>query len=261
MAIIHHLILRGDMAIFRKRKVGNRKIYYIFGTKILSYTQSESAKSGGGGGSDNCAQSALRAKYFLPMHASHNETNLFVKHIINSKSYLEFGCGGSTFLLCYVSNAKIFSIDSDKNFIDFISQNQTLAQILGEGESRLKFFHIDTGEVGMWGVPKNDSKKSQFPQYSQKVFEILSPKEIDSIDTYFVDGRFRVACVLSILLHCNAQAKIIIHDFWDRAHYHAVLEFLEVIDRVDTLAVFALKPNIDKTRVKSLLREYEFVVD
>ena len=195
------------------------------------------------------------------MHASHNETNLFVKHIINSKSYLEFGCGGSTFLLTYLSNANILSIDNDKNFIDFISQNETLAQVLSSGESRLTFFHIDTGEIKGWGHPKDDSKKSQYPQYSQKIFEILSQDEIDSIDTYFVDGRFRVAFVMSILLHCNANAKIIIHDFWDRAYYHIVLDFLEVVDRADTLAVFTIKPNIDKKRVESLLRKYEFVLD
>lgn len=195
------------------------------------------------------------------MHASHNETNLFVKHIINSKNYLEFGCGGSTFLLAYLSNAKILSIDNDKIFIDFISQNETLAQVLADGESRLTFFHIDTGEIEGWGHPKDDSKKSQYPQYSQKIFEILSQDEIDSIDTYFVDGRFRVACVMSILLHCNTNAKIIIHDFWDRAYYHIVLDFLEVVDRVDTLAVFKIKSKIDKKRVESLLREYEFVLD
>lgn len=195
------------------------------------------------------------------MHGSHNETNLFVKHTINSKSYLEFGCGGSTFLLAYLSNAKILSVDNDKNFIDFISQNETLAQVLSDSESRLKFFHIDTGEIKGWGHPKDDSKKSQYPQYSQKIFEILSRDETDSIDTYFVDGRFRVACVMSILLHCNTNAKIIIHDFWDRAHYHIVLKFLEVVDRVDTLAVFKIKPNIDKKRVESLLRKYEFVLD
>ncbi len=195
------------------------------------------------------------------MHASHNEINLFVKHTINSKSYLEFGCGGSTFLLAYLSNAKIFSIESDKNFIKLISQNETLAQILNESKSRIRLLHIDIGETKEWGLPKDDSKKSQYPQYSQKIFEILSQDEIDLIDTYFVDGRFRVACVMSILLHCNTNAKIIIHDFWNRQYYHSVLEFLEAVDKVDTLAIFKIKPNINKKRIESLLREYEFVLD
>ena len=192
---------------------------------------------------------------------SHAETNLFVKHTINSKSYLEFGCGGSTFLLAYLSNAKIYSIDNDKDFIAFISQNEVLAQILRESKSRLTFFHIDTGKIAGWGHPKDDSKKLQYPRYSQEIFKILPQNEIDSIDTYFVDGRFRVACVMSILLHCNKDAKIIIHDFWDRAYYHIVLEFLEVVERVDTLGIFRIKLDIDKKSVESILREYEFVLD
>ena len=195
------------------------------------------------------------------MHASHDETNLFVKHIIDSKNYLEFGCGGSTFLLSYLSNAKAISIDNDKNFIAFISQNEVLSQILYESKPRLTFFHIDIGEIKGWGYPKDDSKKSHYPRYSQEIFKILSQNEIDSIDTYFVDGRFRVACVMSILLHCNKDAKIIIHDFWNREYYHIVLDFLEVVERVDSLAIFCIKPNINKKRVESLLREYEFVLD
>ena len=220
-----------------------------------------SLTQGGGQKVESCDDFATRAKYFLPMHASHAEINIFTKHIIDSQNYLEFGCGGSTFLCAYLSNAKILSVDSDKNFIAFISQNEVLSRILRERKSRLTFFHIDIGEIKGWGHPKDDSKKSHYPQYSQKIFEILSHDEIDSIDTYFVDGRFRVACVMSILLHCNQNAKIIIHDFLDREYYHAVLEFLEVVERVDTLAIFRIKPNIDKKRIKALLGEYKFVLE
>ena len=66
---------------------------------------------------------------------------------------------------------------------------------------------------------------------------------------------------MSILLHCNKDAKIIIHDFWDRAYYHIVLEFLEVVERVDTLGIFRIKLDIDKKIVESILIEYEFVLD
>ena len=227
-----------------------------------TFLASKFSLTNGGGQKHNSQDNfAFRAKYFLPMHTSHAETNLFVKHTINSKSYLEFGCGGSTFLLAYLINAKIYSIDNDKDFIAFISQNEVLAQILRESKSRLTFFHIDTGKIAGWGHPKDDSKKLQYPRYSQEIFKILPQNEIDSIDTYFVDGRFRVACVMSILLHCNKDAKIIIHDFWDRAYYHIVLEFLEVVERVDTLGIFRIKLDIDKKSVESILREYEFVLD
>lgn len=193
------------------------------------------------------------------MWASHAEINCFVKHTVNSKSYLEFGCDGSTFLLAYLSLAKIVSIESDNKFIEFISQNETLSQILNDEKPRISFVHIDIGATKEWGYPKDENKKSNFPLYLQHIFTLLSKDEIRRIDTYFVDGRFRVACVLSILLHCNDNATIIIHDFWDRECYHIVLDFLEVVERVDTLGVFRLKASIDKKRVEGLLREYEFV--
>lgn len=208
---------------------------------------------------DNDSEKALKARYFLPMWASHEELNLFAKHIINSRSYLEFGCGGSTFLVAYLSLAKIVSIESDKDFIKFISQNEILAQNLAS--NRLKFTHIDIGATKEWGYPRDDKKRANFPAYSQQIFAQLSKAEISAIDTYFIDGRFRVACILSVLLHANADATIIVHDFWDRLYYHAVLEFVDVIGRVGTLAVFKAKPNLPTKRLKSMLKDYEFVVE
>ena len=164
-------------------------------------------------------------------------------------------------MLAYLSLAKIISVESDGNFIKFISQNEILSQILKEQNPRVKFVHIDIGKTKEWGYPQDDSKKDCHPLYSQQIFTLLSKDEIKDIDTYFVDGRFRVACILSILLHCNKNAIIIIHDFWNRECYHIVLDFLEFVDRVETLGVFKPKNPFDKARVKNLLKEYEFVVD
>ncbi len=237
------------MQIFRKEKAGNRRIFYLFDKKILSYHKRERERE------------SSAARYFLPMHASHAEVNCFIKHIINSKSYLEFGCGGSTFLLAHLSCAKIMSIESDKNFIDFISQNETIAQNLSQNPPRLSFVHIDIGQTKEWGYPQDESKRHCYPLYSQQIFTLLTQSEIRAIDTYFVDGRFRVACVLNILLHCDENATIIIHDFWNREQYHIVLDFLQLVDRTETLGVFKPKSRFDKARVKNLLKEYEFVVD
>ena len=68
--------------------------------------------------------------------------------------------------------------------------------------------------------------------------------------------------ILVRLIHnFDKNAIIIIHDFWNRECYHIVLDFLEFVDRVETLGVFKPKNRFDKARMKNLLKEYEFVVD
>lgn len=134
------------------------------------------------------------------MHASEAERKLFTSHILDTKNYLEFGCGGSTCLVLQVTNANIVSIDSDKKFINYL--NKRCFKKL-QDKSRVRFIHIDIGKVKSWGRPKNNSKYDSWPKYSSLVFNVLDKKFIESIDTVFIDGRFRVACVLQTLMNCS----------------------------------------------------------
>lgn len=168
----------------------------------------------------------LRITSFLPMWASKKEINLFLQYTLTSKNYLEFGCGGSTFLMIYATLANVISIESDKKFINHLLKNDLLLRASkNNGLNSLRLFHIDIGKVKEWGVPADEYKKENYPLYSQHIFKVLSQKEIENIDTIFIDGRFRVACTLCAILYCKSDVLIIIHDFWEREYYHIVLEF------------------------------------
>lgn len=192
------------------------------------------------------------------MHASSAEVHLFANYILRARFYLEFGCGGSTFLALYISQAQILSIESDPSFIALLSSYPLIQQDLKTPKPRLRFYPIDLGEIGKWGFPLNENLKESFPLYSQGIFKELSQKQISQIDTIFIDGRFRVACVLSVLFYCSESVTILIHDFFNREHYHIVLEFLICIEKVDTLGVFRPKPDNNKSRILTLLREYQY---
>lgn len=195
---------------------------------------------------------------FMPMHASNAEIHLFARYILKARFYLEYGCGGSTFLALYISQAQILSVESDPKFIALLSSYPLIQQDLKAPKPRLRFYPINLGEIGKWGFPLNENLKETFPLYSQGIFKELPQKQISQIDTIFIDGRFRVACVLNVLLHCSESATILIHDFFNREHYHIVLEFLICIEKVDTLGVFCSRPNNDKSRILALLQEYQY---
>lgn len=192
---------------------------------------------------------------FIPMYALNAEINLFTQYALKSKAYIEFGCGGSTFLLCYLTQAQIFSVESNPAFINELSQNSLIQNAIHN--NLLKFFPIHIGEVQKWGFPKDESQRHNFPLYSQSIFASLDSTLRSQIDTIFIDGRFRVACALNAILHCP-QSLIIIHDFFNRPHYHILLDFLECIDSADSLGIFQAKPTPNKQAIYKLLEHYQF---
>lgn len=193
---------------------------------------------------------------FIPMYATHEEVSCFVKHIVRARQIVEFGCGGSTFLSLYVTDARVLSIESDKSFILALSKIPLLENSIKD--KRLRFLHIDIGALKKWGIPLDESKKEQYPKYSMGWLEVLSAQERRDINVVFVDGRFRVACILAAILYTPYRCKIIVHDFFNRESYHVVLPFLECIDRAGTLGVFIKKRHISKARVKELYEAYQY---
>jgi hypothetical protein len=181
---------------------------------------------------------------------SEGEIALFDKYIKHSKNYLEFGSGGSTIRALLKSRTKVYSVDSD---IKWINKLRAYFLIRLMELRRLKFLFVFIGNTSNWGYPINNDQIFLFPNYSAQVFKKVKKEKIDLI---FIDGRFRVACVLKSVLECylNRKLKIIIHDFWVRPCYHIVLNYLIEIERANTIGVFKIMENID---LDSVARDYE----
>ncbi len=188
----------------------------------------------------------------FPIMLSLDEKEFLIKYFKNSKNYLEFGAGGSTFLALLNSNCNIISVESDLDWINYLCSYKF---IRNSEDNRLKLNHIDIGKTKNYGAPLNDDKKENYPQYSKDVFQKINPKEFDLV---FIDGRFRVACALQTILNCSKDVKILIHDYPKRKYYHIIEEFLDVAENADTLYSFKIKDNIDVERVKELYEEYKY---
>ncbi len=122
------------------------------------------------------------------------------------------------------------------------------------------FFPVDIGKTKEWGKPVDDSSKHLFPKYSSDVFISIDPTKLDTV---FIDGRFRVACVLQTILNVFSNKSndtiILIHDFWNREQYHSVLHYLEIVEKVDTLGVFKIKDNVDLKKVQKDYDIYKYI--
>lgn len=181
------------------------------------------------------------------------ERELFINTIKNSKYYLEFGGGGSTFLILKSTDAKVICVEGDINWINHMRMNYFIYE--QELLCRLKFYFVYIGKIRDTSYPIDDSEYDKYPNYSSKVFEYIDKEKIDTV---FIDGRFRVACALQSIINLNKNAVIIIHDFFDRDYYHVLLNYLEVINKADTLGVFKIKENINYDEIKELIKQYQY---
>lgn len=193
---------------------------------------------------------------FFPFMMTDGEKRLFDSVVSNSSHYLEFGMGGSTFRALKKSNAQVYSIDSSISWIGYM---RSFLFIRMMENKRLSLFHVDIGETGEFGHPKNQISKEKFIDYSSSIFESIDKTKVDTV---LVDGRFRVACTLKTIMECqeNDSLSIMIHDF-HREYYHPVLKFLDIKSRVDNLVVCEIREGLEIEVLETMYEQYKDVSD
>lgn len=149
-------------------------------------------------------------------------------------TYLEFGAGNSTDVALSCENVKtIVTVETDQAFAERLRQCEHAQN------GRLRVPHINIGETGAWGYPKDDSERKTWYLYSAMYY--LPPAFRP--DVILVDGRFRVATAAGLWLHIEPPQDpvVLVHDIWcyERTHYyHEMLRFLMWCRSFNTLGCF-----------------------
>jgi hypothetical protein len=153
-------------------------------------------------------------------------------------------------------NTNVYSIESDKNWLNYMRTYKIIHD--AEQSKRLTFFPIYIGKIKNWGYPINDKYKKNYPNYSSDIF-----KKIDTniIDTCLIDGRFRVACAIQVIVNCRNIKYLMIHDYTFRQYYHIIEEFLDIYETCDTLAIFRKKENLNSDKLVGLYDKYKYIKD
>lgn len=176
---------------------------------------------------------------------SDEEAALFLSFVRNSRSYVEFGAGGSTVVASKHVQSSILSVDSSRDWLD---QVRTAC---ASSRTRPELIFVDIGPTAEWGFPTDSSMKPRWPDYHSAIWKMPHSA---AADLYFVDGRFRVACFAQIVLHCNPNAIIGIHDFTSRPKYHCVREIAREIATAGDMSFF--RPLPEKKVAESILQSF-----
>ena len=171
-----------------------------------------------------------------------------------AKVYLEYGCGQSTVWMANNTEALVFSVETDSSWIDAVRGSIDQKRL-----ETVQLHHINLGETGDWGQPKNYDYMDRFENYPMGFWARVYPEP----DLILIDGRFRVACFLATLLNAKIDSVIVFDDYVDRGSYHVVEKFVPLAELCGRQAIFRVPELPEKARndVKSLFERYVLVMN
>ena len=168
---------------------------------------------------------------------------------------LEFGAGGSSAFFAKKGVRQLISVESDREWINrMLLGNSTLRQWAKAG--RWRPFHVQIGATGEWGFPLSQEPAVAWLNYHQAIWDAVDAAALDFV---LVDGRFRVACALQLLLRAREKTpRILVHDFAQREYYAVLLEFFDVVEQAETAVILDRKAPVPLAEVALCLQRHQF---
>jgi len=161
---------------------------------------------------------------------------LFLRHSYGSAHIiLEYGSGGSTILASEQPGKLVFSVESDRNWALRL-QAEIDARDL---PSPAHLYHVDIGPTGDWGRPISPDAWTRFHRYPLAIWDEPFFRKPDVV---LIDGRFRPACFMAVLLRTRKPVTVLFDDYSTRPAYHSVEAFLKPAELVGRMAVFDVQP-------------------
>ncbi len=130
-------------------------------------------------------------------HFDPDSTAPFVERLGRSKSYVEYGAGGSTMLAARLG-IPTFTVDSDPYFARAVEK-----ALPSDADVTLRY--VDIGLTERWGKPVfkrlTPQRVERWARYVRAPFDGQGDRALP--DLVLVDGRFRVACGLAAADQAN----------------------------------------------------------
>lgn len=148
---------------------------------------------------------------------------------------LEYGSGGSTILASEQPAKLVFSVESDHAWAIRLQHEIDLRNL----PSPALVYHVDIGPTGNWGRPLGPEAWTRFHRYPLAVWDEPFFRQPDVV---LIDGRFRPACLMAVLLRTQKPVTVLFDDYTERPAYHSVEAFLKPKEMVGRMAVFDVQP-------------------
>jgi GT2 family glycosyltransferase len=181
-----------------------------------------------------------------PPHLFEGEERLYLDALLRyGQRYMEFGMGGSTLIAARSGQREIVAVDSDQRWVQRVRGQPAVAAAIRAGRASL--LHADLGPLGEWGFPSDQSGIANWPDYIRLPWTEWETRGRRP-GLIFVDGRFRLACCLSVAVAlgpwraAGESPRVLLHDFdAARPFYQTVMDFFDAEEVVGTLHLLRLR--------------------
>jgi len=148
---------------------------------------------------------------------------------------LEYGSGGSTLVAGDLPGRRVFSVESSSEWIammeTWLKQNPPKAQVV--------LHHGNIGKTGKWGTPASNNSVARWSAYPVSVWD---RPDFEHPDVVLIDGRFRLACALTVLFRITRPVKVLMDDYVNRPVYKQIERLVGPPVMVNRMAQFEFTP-------------------
>ncbi|MBN8631014.1 MAG: hypothetical protein J0L76_09195 [Rhodobacterales bacterium] len=160
------------------------------------------------------------------------ESELLCRYYEAADTILEYGSGGSTVLAAELGRT-VISVESDRDWAERI------AAFLQPISDKAMIHYADVGRTGEWGVPVKSREYRKFHGYALSVWD--RPDFVEP-DLVLIDGRFRAACLVAVMLRAKAPVTVLFDDYKTRRYYRDVERLARKEEMVGRMARFTVTP-------------------
>ncbi|MEO8242968.1 MAG: hypothetical protein ABI832_11675 [bacterium] len=148
---------------------------------------------------------------------------------------LEYGTGGSTVVAARRTDCQVFSVESSADW---------LAKMQGwfaanPPRAALQLHYADIGPTKDWGFPVDARRIARWSSYPVSVWD---RDDFSHPDVVLIDGRFRLACALTVLFRITRPIPVLIDDYVDRAGYRPIETLVGPPEMIGRMASFHFTP-------------------
>lgn len=166
---------------------------------------------------------------------------------------LEYGSGGSTEIVAHMPGKYIMSVESDRDWARGLRKKLSGSDTL----SQAVIHYVDIGATGPWGRPLDDRSWRNYHLYPNDVWE---QRWFRHPDVVLIDGRFRTACLATVLLRAERPVKVLFDDYSIRPRYHQIEEIIEPARMIGRMAEFHVEPGrVRQHEIGVLLQQFFWV--
>lgn len=150
---------------------------------------------------------------------------------------LEYGSGGSTRVASQMPGKYVLSVESDRKWARNLRREIAAAQ----PKSPVTVHYVDIGTTAAWGRVTDDSHWRDFHRYSNGIWDEPFFRHPDVV---LIDGRFRVACLMTAMLRTQRPLRVLFDDYADREKYHRAEMVTRPRRMIGRMAEFHITPGM-----------------